>query len=58
MVRSNRVEFVDGPRVKALEPEIAFCPDEIEGRCLMEGVKAIETQTLVVRNLEGFRFEV
>ena len=49
--------FVDGPRVEAAEPEIALGSDYIEGRCLMDGIKAIEVQISSVDDIEGSRFE-
>ena len=57
LVRLNPGGFVDGPRVQASEPEVALGSDHIEGRCLMDGIKAIEVQISSVDDIEGSRFE-
>ena len=49
--------FVDGPRVEASEPEVAFGSDDEEGRCLMDGIKAIEIQISTIDNVKGSWFE-
>ena len=49
--------FVDGPRVEAPEPEVAFGSNHIEGRCLMDGIKAIEVQISSVDDIEGSWFK-
>jgi len=45
--------FVDGPRVEASEPEVAFGSGNEEGRCLMDGIKAIEIQISTIDNVKG-----
>ena len=49
--------FVDGPRVEASEPEVAFGSGDEEGRCLMDGIKAIEIQISTIDNVKGSWFE-
>ena len=49
--------FVDGPRVEASEPEVAFGSGDEEGRCLMDGIKAIEIQISTIDNVKGPWFE-
>ncbi len=49
--------FVDGPRVEASEPEVAFGSGNEEGRCLMDGIKAIEIQISTIDNVKGSCFE-
>ena len=49
--------FVHGPRVEASEAEVAFGSGDEEGRCLMDGIKAIEIQIPTVDNIEGSWFE-
>ena len=46
-------EFVDGPRVEASEPEVAFGSGDEEGRCLMDGIKTIEIQISTIDNVNG-----
>lgn len=50
-------EFVDGPRVEASEPEVAFGSGDQEGRCLMDGIKATEIQISTIDNVKGPWFE-
>jgi hypothetical protein len=49
--------FVDGLRVEASEPEVAFGSGGEEGRCLMDGIKAIEIQISTIDNVKGSWFE-
>ena len=46
-------EFVDGPRVEASEPEVAFGSGDEEGQCLMDSIKAIEIQISTIDNVKG-----
>jgi len=57
LVGLDPVGFVDGSRVEASEPEVAFGSDHKEGRCLMDGIKAIEIQISTIDNVEGSWFE-
>ena len=50
-------EFVDGLRVEASEPEVAFGSGDEEGRCLMDGIKAIEIQISTIDNVKSSWFE-
>ena len=45
--------LVDGPRVEASEAEVAFGSGDEEGRCLMDGIKAIEIQISTIDNVKG-----
>ena len=45
--------LVDGPRVEASEPEVAFGPGDEEGRCLMDGMNTIEIQISTIDNVKG-----
>ena len=49
--------FVDGSRIEASEPEIAFGSGNKEGRCLMDSIKAIEIQIPAVDDIKGSGFE-
>jgi hypothetical protein len=49
--------FVDGLRVEASEPEVAFGSGDKEGRCLMDGIKATEIQIPTIDNVKGAWFE-
>jgi hypothetical protein len=49
--------FVDGPRVEASEPEVAFGPCDEEGRCLVNRINTLEIQIPTIDNVKGFRFE-
>ena len=57
LVGLNPGGFVDGPRVQAPEPEVALGSDHVEGRCLVDGIKAIEVQISSVDDIESSRFE-
>ena len=45
--------LVDGPRVEASEPEVAFGSGDEEGRCSMDGIKTIEIQISTIDNVNG-----
>jgi hypothetical protein len=49
--------FVDGLRVEASEPEVAFGSGDKEGRCLTDGIKATEIQISMIDNVKGAWFE-
>jgi hypothetical protein len=49
--------FVDGLRVEASEPEVAFGSGDEEGRCLTDGIKATEIQISTIDNVKGAWFE-
>jgi len=49
--------FVDRSRIETSVPEVAFGPNDKEGRCLMDSIKATEIQIPTVDNIEGSWFE-
>ncbi len=57
LVGLNSCGFVDGPRIKTSEPEIAFCSGHKICRGLLDHIKANKIEIASIEDIKGARFE-